>query len=371
MTDTVAARLDRVRGRAAPLRHNARTIAALTGNPGCARRAVVDAAGVDKTALAAHVGHPSRYGQSPFAIARGHAFEARLKADGYAALRGVIAAKLPGAAVDGPVEDLGGESGADHAARYARTRAALADGTAGLVDHPLLRLTVAGQVVHLEPDLVACRVAGRLHVVEIKSFPILDGRADPPKVAAAATQAAVYVLALRELLTAAGADPAAVATDALLVCPRDFGQQPAGAVLDLRRQVAVLRRQLRRLTRLDALLADLPAGYTLDLGDPAAPRPAGEVAAALGALPARYAPDCLAACELAYHCRAEASGSTAALGPAVREELGGVADVRAALALADGAPAAPGQEEAAALLRAAARLRADALAAPAAAGRPA
>jgi len=42
-------RLARLRGRALPVRHNARTIAALAGNPGCARRAVLDAAGASLT----------------------------------------------------------------------------------------------------------------------------------------------------------------------------------------------------------------------------------------------------------------------------------------------------------------------------------
>ena len=75
-------RLDRIRGAIAPRNHNARTIAALTGNPGCARRAVLDAAGVDKQRLAAHVGFPASFGQSPFAITRGNAFEAQVKANG-------------------------------------------------------------------------------------------------------------------------------------------------------------------------------------------------------------------------------------------------------------------------------------------------
>ena len=50
-TSTPDARLDRLRGPVAPRRHNARTIAALTGNPGCTRRAVLDGAGVDKMIL--------------------------------------------------------------------------------------------------------------------------------------------------------------------------------------------------------------------------------------------------------------------------------------------------------------------------------
>src|SRR5437879_1301867 len=84
MTD--AASLERLRGAAAPKSHNARTIAALTMNPGCSRRAVMDAAGIDKERLASYVGFPARFGQSQFAITRGNVFEAQLKANGCAEL---------------------------------------------------------------------------------------------------------------------------------------------------------------------------------------------------------------------------------------------------------------------------------------------
>jgi hypothetical protein len=61
----------------------------------------------------------------------------------------------------------------------------------------LLTLEVAGQAVYLEPDLIAFRSQGRFHVVEVKSFAVIDGQADPSKVAAASIQSAVYVLAVR------------------------------------------------------------------------------------------------------------------------------------------------------------------------------
>src|SRR4051812_49626730 len=83
-------RIDRLRGPGKAKRHNARTIAALTGNPGCTRRAVLDAAGVDKPKLAERIGFPGRFGQSRFALARGNAFEAMLKADDGALLQSVL-----------------------------------------------------------------------------------------------------------------------------------------------------------------------------------------------------------------------------------------------------------------------------------------
>lgn len=376
MTSTnTAARLAAIRGTAQPRRHNARTIAALTRNPGCARRAVLDGAGVDKQRLAAYVGFPARFGQSQFAITRGNAFEAQVKENGAAELlrllRDLLGLPIPEVAYD-DLETVTGRERESPEVRYARSRALLTRAAAGaedagtLFDHPLLRIEVAGQPVYLEPDLIAFRHAGRFHVVEIKSFAVIDGQADPGKVAAAAIQSAVYVLAMRELLADAGHDPELVSHDVVLVCPRDFSNQPTAVLVDVRKQLAVLRRQLGRLTRIDELLAALPPELSFDLAPDAAGVPTRDPAAlveALHAIDARYAPDCLAVCELAHFCRHEARGATAALGAPVREELGGIERVATALALAR-AELSPteDQAEAAALLRSAARLRAEALA---------
>jgi hypothetical protein len=78
--------LDRIRGQVPAKRHNARTTAALTSNPDCARRGVLDAAGVDKDKLATRLGFPPKFGQSEFAITRGSSFEAQVKANGCAEL---------------------------------------------------------------------------------------------------------------------------------------------------------------------------------------------------------------------------------------------------------------------------------------------
>src|SRR5690606_33474139 len=211
---SVEARLACIRGNVPPRNHNARTIAALTSNPGCARRAVLDAAGVDKGRLAAHTGFPAQWGQSQFAIARGSASEAQVKANGCAELLRLLRERLglpiPEVAYD-DLADVGGEESPE--VRHARSRALLAraadgrEGAGTLFDHPLLRIQVGGQWVFLAPDLIAFQFRGTFHVVEIKSFPVIDGQADGGKVAAAAIQSAVYVLALRLLLEELGHDP--------------------------------------------------------------------------------------------------------------------------------------------------------------------
>ena len=345
--------LERLRGATPPKRHNARTIAALTGNPGCSRRAVLDAAGIDKPRLAQHIGFPGNFGQSRFALARGNGFEAMLKADGCALLLATLGV---GAAVG--YDDLGSDTDDTLGARHARTRELLGDAAgAALIDHPLLTLEVAGQTVYLEPDLIAFQNEGRLQVVEIKSFAIVDGQADSAKVSAAATQAAVYVLALRRLLAELGHDEQLVSHEVVLVCPENFALRPAAVLLDVRKQLSTLRRQLARLASVSSLIAALPPDVSFDLALPPA-----ALTSALAQVEASYAPECLSACELAVFCRHEAAGTTAALGRPVRDALGGIETVSEVLALASGARAPrEDQAEAAALLRAAARLRAEAL----------
>ncbi len=365
-------RLARIRGRAVPRNHNARTIAALASNPGCARRAVMDAAGVDKQRLAAYAGFPAPSGQSRFALARGNAFEAQVKADGAAELlrllRDHLGLPIPEAHYD-DLSEVGGNPSPD--LRHARTRTLLAgaaadDTDAGtMFDHPLLRLEAGGRHAYLEPDLIAFQLHGRFHIIEIKSFAVIDGRADGEKVRAAAIQSAVYVLALRQALAGLRIGPEAVSDETILVCPEDFANRPVVASLDVRKQLTVLRRQLSRLARIDDLLDLLPPGLTFDLDpDPGGVpqrKPAG-LAEAIGQVDARYAPECLNTCEMCYFCRDEARGSTAVLGTAAREDLGGVEQIAAVLHLARGtATGAPDQAEAAAMLRAAARLRASIL----------
>jgi hypothetical protein len=427
--------LSRLRGPGPGKRHNARTIAALTGNPGCTRRGVLDAAGVDKPRLAQHIGFPGNFGQSRFALARGNAFEAMLKADGCA----LLLETLGFAGVTASYDDLGEDADDTLTARHARTRdlfaagagprtedphadaraqagatdrhaktttnagtnaphadaraqagasaphadarahvatnaqhtahaeaqdgpvaeppAAARDVRAALIDHPLLTLGVAGQTVFLEPDLIAFQVEGRLQVVEIKSFAIVDGQADSAKVSAAAVQAAVYVLALRRLLAELGHDEQLVHHEVVLVCPENFSLRPTAVVLDVRKQLSTLRRQLTRLASVADIIAALPPALSFDLVQPPA-----ALVDALAQVEARYAPECLSACELAAYCRHEAAGTTAALGRQVRDALGGVATIEEVLALAAGTRTPNEQQaEAAMLLQAAARLRAEAL----------
>ncbi|MFQ6145005.1 hypothetical protein ACLMNJ_18300 [Streptomyces seoulensis] len=372
----VSGKLAELRGPGVPARAlDARALAALAANPGCRRRALLDGAGVDKAALAGALGAPSAFGQSQFALTRGNAFEARVKADGGAELLRLVHQRLDPAAE--PPERAGSPglpgppdlSAAGPEGRAERTALALREATAAgawtLLDHPMLVLEVAGSPAFLEPDAVVVHPDGGWTVVEIKSFPMLDGSADAAKVGAAARQAAVYVLALER--AAARLDPAPrVRHRVLLVCPKDFSNLPTAAAVDVRKQRAVTARQLARLTRVQDIADALPEGtcFSPEL-------PAEELTAAVEAVPAAYAPECLAACELAFHCRARsrAAGAVTALGRAARAELGGLSTVDDVLAAARGEAGDP-DDPAVAALRRAARLRAEALAGHRPAGGP-
>lgn len=340
---------------------DARALAALAANPGCGRRAILDGAGVDKAALARALGAPSAFGQSQFALVRGNAFEAKVKADGGTELLRLAHERLDRSAEPPSGAHVPDLSAVGPAGRAARTALALREATASpgtwtLLDHPMLALDVAGSVAHLEPDAVIVHPDGSWTVVEIKSFPMLDGAADPAKVGAATRQAAVYVLALEEV--AARLDPAPrVRPRILLVCPKDFSNLPTASAVDVRKQRAVTARQLARLTRVEDIADALPEGicFSPEL-------PAEQLTAAVEAVPATYAPECLSTCELAFHCRdrSRASGAVTPLGRPVRAELGGLTTVTDVLAAARGEAGDPDDPAVAALRRAAA-LRAEAL----------
>jgi hypothetical protein len=354
-------RLAELRGPDVPAKAlDARALAALAANPGCRRRAILDGAGVNKAALADALGSPSAFGQSQFAFMRGNAFEARVKADGGAELLRLTHEKLdPGA--EPPAHACVPElSATGPEGRTARTALALREaGERGgwtLLDHPMLALDVAGTPAFLEPDAVVVHPDGSWTVVEIKSFPMLDGSADPAKVGAAARQSAVYVLALEGV--AARLDPSPrVRHRVLLVCPKDFSNLPTASAVDVRKQRAVTGRQLARLTRIEDIADALPEGTCFSPD-----RPAAELTAAVESVPATYAPECLAACELAFHCRdrSRASGAVTTLGRSLRAELGALTTVDDVLAAAHGEAGDP-DDPAVAALRRAAELRAEAL----------
>lgn len=353
---SVESAIEKIRGSLPRSRANARTVAALTDNPGCTRRRIVDAAGVRAYELAERLGHAVTRGQSPFAITSGNRFEYRLKQGSDYAL--LIEALEP--FIDLPKSglrsvDLGKKKGKRIGVPWLEERARETDkvltkiargdkDAPHIVDHPVLVFDLAGADVFLEPDALAFRTGQELQLVEIKSYPIIDGQADPAKVSATSGQAAVYVLALRATLQRLGFNPDMLRWSVILVAPKNFGRTPVAHEIPLRKKSMALQRVLGAAPRADELIGDLPKRFTLDVdcGNGNSKGAAGreKLDHAMRALGMLYVPECLSSCDLARYCRHQAivDDNPARLGRTARDNLAGVPSLGDALRLATQGP---------------------------------
>jgi hypothetical protein len=244
----------------------------------------------------------------------------------------------------------------------------------------VVELPVAGEPTLVELDtLVLAGAPERWHPVAIRSFPAVDGTADPSQVSQVARVLAVTVLALRSVLDRLGHPADLISTRALLALPENFSLTPTGAVLDLAPQVRRLSRAFTTLAAPDHLTAALATAPALPTPTAVAPTAAdrsavdpvavevvgrdGVVVAArraVGALPSRFGDGC-PRCGLFAFCRdeEEAADQVARLGTAAANLCGGAGTVTDVLALAHGdrTPTDPaGQALATALSRAAGAL---------------
>jgi hypothetical protein len=345
---------------------NARTLAAIRANPACNARRVLDAAGVDKAALAGQLGRAVPEGQSKFALQRGNRFERLVKDDNYAELIRLL--REVGYPVEAvrvlPLRDLypinSRNPSAALAKRAAETKSAIIamaearPDAFNLIDGGALQWDFGGAIARLEADGIAWRIGDQIRVVEVKSFPVVDGRADPEKVGGAAWQTAVYVAALVDLLEAEGLDPSIVSTEVLLVCAKNTSLVPTVEKIEVARHVRTLRRMLTRRATIPTILAALPPGVTLDTSGMNDDQAAAHIADVLDTLGTNYEPSCLSYCPLALHCRetARVSGNPACAGL----DLGSVRTIGRALELASGAPPDRAEEDIADHLLRAARL---------------
>ncbi len=285
-------------------------MAGLLDAPGCRRRLALDAARVDLGVLAEAIGAPPS-GQSPYARERDGTFAH------------LATARLP----ELVTRHLGIECTA------AAETATLPSGPGlWLWREPRLRL---GDLP-VTPDQVILASDGTLlHPVEIRSYAVIDGHADPAKVAGTAREVAVVVGALRQ----AAPVPERISSRALLVLPRNFGLAPVATTLDVAPQVRRLGWALARLR------TDLPDRLRRQAdGGPALHGDA--LVGALAEVEARFGDGC-PSCPMYTHCRtgAEQDGSVARAGAAAANLCGPVGLAVHALALAHGERTPQGESE--------------------------
>ncbi|MGY1809996.1 hypothetical protein ACI8AF_21725 [Blastococcus sp. SYSU D00669] len=327
-SDHVEEILDRIRGNQPAQPSHARDVAADLDHPGCHLRAVLDAAAMDKAALAARLGHPMPEEQSPAALRRGNLFERIVVDDGH--LLAEARNKLGLDIEDARYKDLsdvpeGLRGRAAMRWRAQRTTDALVemltnpDAAYNILRHPVTTLSRGGRTSYLEQDALAFVSEGRLYVVEVKSFSVIPGvPTDRSHVAQAARQSAVYVLSLQQTLERLGLDPGLVSTTTLLITAKGYGLTPTSHTLDVRNELKALRRRLARRTNLSAVLAQLPDDLTFDVDDP------DELADQVTKVDNYYTPGCLSSCSMARVCRERciAGDRLDRLGQGVRADLG-------------------------------------------------
>lgn len=336
---------------------NARRVAGALEAPGCQRRAVLDAAAVNLDRLGSLVSGSPTDRQSPFAITRGNQFEQQVVANGMAEIVSLARRHLGLHIPEVRQYDLSASALREAypgvtGTRMNRLRARLTQQRVeemlahpadayNLVRHAMTRLDFGGEVVYLEQDVLAFAVEGRIHVVEIKSYPRIDGRADPTKASATVRQTAVYVLSLQHLMAEIGAPSGAISTTTMIVLPENLSFRPTAVTIDIDLHVRRLRRQLALIPKASEVLGATPAGTQLPAG-PSGGASAVELAEAAAAarealaqLPPRFTDGCVS-CPLFRHCRDEAERhrSTSRLGSAVAGACGNVTDITAALDLA-------------------------------------
>lgn len=343
--------LTRLRGDFPEARMNARKVASIVEAPGCTRRTLLDAAGVDTARLVQELGY-RRDRQSPLAISRAAQFDALLARDEHAQLIQLARRYLNLNLTDVRKRDLSasGTSGRVRAAAYSRRRILTKQElrnilrgeaeSSNLLIKPVTSITIGELEAHLEQDVLAFAERGLLHVVAVRNFYMLRDHADPALVGQAARETAVHVLSLQRMAQTLGARPEQISTKVLLVLPRDLLFVPTGVVVDVADEVRHLSDALDRISDVEA------AAEKLDLVTPLPALPlVGEDTAsfkaqaleALGALPRRFGDGCVT-CPLFRACRdeEERAGSTARLGSAVTGLCGDTGTVERALALTDG-----------------------------------
>ncbi|MFJ3490690.1 hypothetical protein [Leifsonia aquatica] len=360
MTDPIK----RLRGGLKRSQLTARQIASGLDAPDCTRRRVLEVAEIDPTKLARILGNEDR--QSPFAMIRTRDFTKRMLEGRDGQLSGIIA--LGRKHLDLPEEYVGTRDisetpiGQDFSLSTPKLRAIATEKelyrllggseSAGveLLLHPVLRLPIGSRLAYIQPDVIALAAKGRIHVATVRTFPVVDGSADPKQVSNAINESAVHVLALQHLAVKHGFPADRISTEVMLVLPTGTTlREPTALVLPTELALRRLRRLLSREAEAEQVLASLgdigsfPAQPTKKTDEATKAEVAASAREVLAQIPLRFRDDCVS-CPLFRTCRDElgAQGQTARLGTAVAESLGTFSTVSAAWAAANGDTDLPG-----------------------------
>jgi hypothetical protein len=350
MKNGVSARLIQLRGSLAPEEPGARGFERVARNPDCTRLRALVMAGINPSTAATKVyGEPIREGQSPFAIAIGNRFDRVVTENGAAVLLELYRAheKLDitecKVSILPDLVPLGSPKDAQHvmARRRDLTRQLFAQKLKGdpkapnIIVKPRIPVTLLGLDHDIEPDALVARDSDRFYrPIEIKSYPDRSGKTDPADVRSACRQAAVGIVAVRNIAGRMGA----AMPELLVPAQGDLVLRVPGSMkatlraMTLRGEVDSLERAIEEAPRnLDELETILPPGGSLDDAD------------VLESIPNSYRASCKEHCALTQHCKtaAIACGDPTILGDFAREKLAAAGSISRALDLLRGTGAPP------------------------------
>lgn len=366
-----------LRGNAPERKPNVRSLALFAEHTDCRLASLGFAARVDFDKLLIGTRLEPPYGQSPFAFTRGIAFEQIVRDNGYGKLLELLRQTMGFSIDDARIANLRDGYPPNHTGMVLRSRATrgfLLEIVRGdraapnLIDGAVLSAQLGGVTAFFEADALAARFSGLIHGGEVKSFPIVDGRADPEKAGAAFDQVAVYLLLTRRVVTDLGGSADLVSAKALLIAPKNVSLTPTLAVHDVSKRIERVARLLDQIPTADDVVADVPMASIFEQIAPApAATKAGpkdenlrmdrlhDLADRVGTT---YRPSCLASCGLARFCRERAfqSESPQLIGGEAVRLLPGIHSLRRAADLAEGAPSQARERAVAAQLARARRL---------------
>ena len=357
---TTEEQLAKVRGSAPEKRPTIRVLAAATAHNDCAFARLALATRTDLDKLCDGTYFAVEFGQDPQAFQRGEMFEMRVKDKSYAALIQLLRQEANFALTDVRIRDLRSGAAPNEAGlkqRATETRQLLkkivykASDAPNIIDGAVLTCVIAGKTAYFEADGLAAASGGKLHVAEVKSFPITDGRCDNDKLGAACEQAAWYVLLCQRALMDLKLPPDAVSDNGFIILPNGVGLTPTLLIQNL----------AARVRRAERLLASTPTGEDIlkavsGLQFPAENADPQErldtLEKMMDNIGTNYRPDCLQDCGMARLCRgrAQEAGLATMCGSSVVRLLPGVRTLPRAAELAIGAKPAPVEVHAAAAL---------------------
>jgi hypothetical protein len=265
--------LERIRGGAPAANPNVRRLAGFASVHECPTAAVAFAARVDTNRALKGTPYQMPFGQSPFAIGRGYAFEKLLRQHGHAELRAVLREgtgfDFSTAAVhnlrDGFPLSTPGRTMRAQVTRDQLRQVVTHPDELAIVDGAILPREIGGVRVDFEADELAIGIEGAVLVGENKSWPVVDGRpADPDALGSALDQSATYVLLAREIVADEGLDPSLVSGDALLITPRNTGLSPVLHRQNVESRVSRIERLLEGVPQVGDITRSVPVDVTFE-----------------------------------------------------------------------------------------------------------